>query len=103
MERDNLKNVIDKIIIEQSGLDKNYFTSKPNNGEDILMVKELLNDPLDWYEVLSEIEHKCGILVNDELLFKPNITYGEFIDVFFEEIKKESIYAKGGHNRFKKY
>lgn len=89
MKRETLKKVIDKIIIEQSGLDKNYFISKPNDGENILMVKELLNDPLDWYEVLSEIERKCKILVNDELLIKSDITYGEFIDVFYNEIERE--------------
>lgn len=89
MKRETLKKVIDNIIINQSGLEKTFFSSKSNNGEDIIMTKELLRDPLDWYEVLSEIERKCKILVNDELLIKPNITYGEFIDVFYNEINRE--------------
>ena len=89
MKRETLKKVIDNIIINQSGLEKTFFSSKSNNGEDIIMTKELLHDPLDWYEVLSEIERKCKILVNDELLIKPNITYGEFIDVFYNEMNRE--------------
>jgi len=89
MKRETLKKVIDNIIINQSGLEKTFFSSKSNNGEDIIMTKELLRDPLDWYEVLSEIERKCKILVNDELLIKPNITYGEFIDVFYNEMNRE--------------
>jgi hypothetical protein len=89
MKRETLKKVIDNIIINQSGLEKTFFSSKSNNGEDIIMTKELLQDPLDWYEVLSEIERKCKILVNDELLIKPNITYGEFVDVFYNEMNRE--------------
>lgn len=89
MKRETLKKVIDNIIIEQSGLEKTFFSSKSNNGENMIMEQELLCDPLDWYEVLSEIEHKCGILVNDELLIKHGITYGEFIDVFYNEILRE--------------
>ena len=89
MKRETLKKVIDDIIIEQSGLEKTFFSSKTNNGENLLMVKELLHDALDWYEVLSEIERKCKILVNDELLIRPDITYGEFIDVFYNEIQRE--------------
>lgn len=89
MKRETLKKVIDDIIIEQSGLENTFFSSKTDNGENLLMVKELLHDPLDWYEVLSEIERKCKILVNDELLIKPDITYREFIDVFYNEIERE--------------
>lgn len=89
MERETLKKVIDNILIEQCGLEKTYFSSKTNNGENLLMEKELLQDALDWYEVLSTIEYKCHILVNDELLIKPGITYGEFIDVFYNEIERE--------------
>lgn len=89
MRIEMLKKIIDNIIIEQSELDKNFFLSKSDNGESLLIEKELLNDPLDWYEVLSKIESKCGILVNDELMIRNRITYGEFIDIFYNEILRE--------------
>lgn len=89
MKRETLKKEIDKIIIEQCGLDKNFFSYQTFDGENMIIEKELIKDPLDWYEILSAIEYKCNILINDELIIKPDITYGEFIDVFYEEIQKE--------------
>ncbi len=90
MKRSTLKHYIDDILIEQCGLEKNYFSSRSDNGENIIMQKELLHDPLDWYEVLSSIEYECKILINDELILRDGITYGEFIDVFYNELKREN-------------
>ena len=80
---------IDQILIKQCGLDKNYFSYKSDDGENLLIQKELLFDPLDAYEVLSQIESICKILINDEIIFNPNMTYGEFIDVFYNEMERE--------------
>lgn len=89
MKRSTLKKKIDEILINFFDLDKTYFSSKPNNGEDIKIQDELIQNPLDAYEILSAIEYSCGILVNDEMIFKGNMTYGEFINVFYNEIEKE--------------
>lgn len=89
MKRETLKHYIDNILIEQCGLEKNFFSTKSNDGENLIMQKELLYDALDWYEVLAAIEYKCKILVNDEMLLKDGMTYGEFIDVFYNEIERE--------------
>ena len=89
MTRETLKHYIDNILIEKCGLEKNFFSTKSNDGESLVMKKELLHDAIDWYEVLSTIEYKCKILVNDEMLLNDNMTYGEFIDVFYSEIERE--------------
>ncbi len=89
MKRSTLKKKIDEILINFFDLDKTYFSSKPNNGEDIKIQEELIQNPLDTYEILSAIEYSCGILVNDEMIFKGNMTYGEFINIFYNEIEKE--------------
>ena len=68
MKRETLKHYIDDILIDQCGLEKNFFSTKSNDGESLVMKKELLHDALDWYEVLSTIASKCKILVNDENL-----------------------------------
>jgi len=88
MKKSVLKQYLDQIIIKQCGLEKTYFSSKSNNGENLIIQKELLQDPLDLYEVLSSIEHKYNVLINDELLFRNGITYGEFIDICYNEINK---------------
>ena len=69
-------------------MDKSYFKDKDEN---FVIQEELKMDPLDAYEIFSDIEHKCGVLVNDEKFIKPNITYKEFIDIFYEEIQKEKM------------
>ena len=89
MKRETLKKYIDDIIIKQCGYEKTFFSSKSDNGESIIVSKDILFDPLDAYEVLSSIEKKCSILVNDDVLFNPDLTYGQYIDVFWEEIKRE--------------
>ena len=88
MKKSILKQYLDQIIIKQCGLEKTYFSSKSYNGENLIIQKELLQDPLDLYEVLSSIEYKYKVLINDELLFRNGITYGEFIDICYNEITK---------------
>ena len=89
MKRETLKEYIDNIIIKKCGFEKTFFSMKSDNGQNMIVHKDILFDPLDAYEVLSEIERKCGILINDDLVFNPNITYGQYIDIFWDEIKKE--------------
>lgn len=91
MKRETLKKYIDDILIKQCGLESTYFSIKSDNGENIIINKEVLFDPLDAYEVLSIIEKKCNVLVDDEKVFKEDITYGEFIDIFYNEIEKEKM------------
>lgn len=50
MKREELKQYIDKVIIKHLDLEDNYFSSKVNDGENILIQKELIVDPLDNYE-----------------------------------------------------
>lgn len=88
MKRETLKEFIDRIIIEHYKLDKSYFSSKSDKGESIMIQKEIIKTPLDAYEILSEIENKCHILV-DDTTFNEYMTYGEFIDVFYKEIERE--------------
>ena len=88
MKRETLKEFIDRIIIEHYEFDKNYFSSKSDNGESIMIQKEIIKTPLDAYEILSEIENKCHVLV-DDTTFNEYMTYGEFIDVFYKEIERE--------------
>ena len=88
MSRKTFKRQVDEILIEHCGLNNDYFSSKSSDGENLLLEKELLYDPLDWYEVLSDIEQKFNILINDELLIRQGITYGEFINIFYDEINK---------------
>lgn len=88
MTRDTLKHKIIDIICEQCGYEKTFFTVHPNDGESLLMTK-ILYDPLDAYETLSTIENVCKILVNDEMVFKSDNTFGDFIDVFYNEYKRE--------------
>ena len=78
-------------IINKCKLPHNFFESKPDKGESILIRKDLIKDNIKWYEILLEIEKKCKILVNDELLLKDNITYREFVNTFYNEIKKEKM------------
>ena len=89
MKRENLKEYIDNILIEKCGLPKTFFSMKSNDGENILIYKELLYDPLSTYEVVSIIEHKCGVLINDEVILNDNLTYKDFIDIFWNEIKRD--------------
>lgn len=89
MTRETLKQYIDNIIINHCGFEPTFFTTKSDDGQNMIVQKDILFDPLDAYEVLSEIEHKCGILVNDEIVFNPDLTYREFIDIFWNEILRE--------------
>ena len=91
MKRESLKQHIDNTIISKCKLPHNFFESKPDKGESILIRKDLIKDKIKWYEILLEIEKKCKILVNDELLLKDNITYREFVNTVYNEIKKEKI------------
>lgn len=87
MKRETLKKEIDNIIISECGFSPEYFKSK---SESCLVQEEFLKDPLTSYNIISSIEKRCGVLVNDEvLLYKPNITYAEFIDMFYSEIERE--------------
>ena len=63
---------------------------------------EWINEDLSWLQITEEEqkslttiigteEKKCKILVNDELLLKDNITYREFVNTFYNEIKKEKM------------
>ena len=93
MTRDELKKIIINIIIEIVNHDITFFTSQPNEGEDMLFSKEIIyNDPLYVYEILNTIEQKLNILINDEIIFKDekNMTFGDFIDIFYKEILKKS-------------
>lgn len=89
MTRETLKQYIDNIIISHCGFEPTFFTAKPDAGQNMIVQKDILIDSLDAYEVLSKIEHKCGILVNDEIIFNPDLTYRDFIDIFWNEILRE--------------
>ena len=67
MKRETLKEYIDNIIIKKCGFEKTFFSTKSDDGQNMIVHKDILFDPLDAYEVLSEIERKCGILINDDL------------------------------------
>lgn len=91
MEREELKQYIDKVIIEHLDLEDNYFSSKVNDGENILIQKELLFDPLDSYEILSIIENKYNVLLDETKVFNDTSTYGDFIDGFWNEIQRKKL------------
>ena len=44
LQKKTLKKRIDQILIKQCGLDKNYFSYKSDDGENLLIQKELLFD-----------------------------------------------------------
>lgn len=89
MKREELKQYIDKVIIEHLDLEDNYFSSKVNDGENILIQKELIFDPLDSYEILSTIENKYNVLLDETKVFNDTSTYSDFIDGFWNEIQRK--------------
>ena len=89
MTREELKQYIDKVIIEHLNLEDNYFSEFVNDGENILIQKELINDPLDAYEILVLIETKYNVLLDESKVFNDTSTYGDFIDGFWNEIKRK--------------
>lgn len=91
MTRDELKKYIIDVIVDVVGHDITFFTSQPDDGEDLLFSSEVIyNDPLYAYEIINEIEQKLNILINDDIIFKDekNMTFGNFIDIFYEKIHK---------------
>ena len=89
MIREELKQYIDKVIIEHLDLEDNYFSEFVNDGENILVQKELINDPLDAYEILVQIETKYNVLLDESKVFNDTSTYGDFIDGFWNEIERK--------------
>ena len=88
MKRETLKRMIDSVLIKQLNLDSLYFADQIDEGENMIMEDLYVSDPLIAYKILSEIEYKCGILIDDSKIQK-DMTYGEFIDLFYEELQKE--------------
>lgn len=89
MTRETLKEKIDEIFVKELNLSRRYFSLKENGGEDILLKKELMMDNIKTYLVLSKVEEKLDLLVNDTPLHDEDITYGELIDIFYNEYLRE--------------
>lgn len=89
MTRETLKEKIDEIFVKELNLSRRYFNLKENGGEDILLKKELMMDNIKTYMVLSKVEEKLDLLVNDTPLHDEDITYGELIDIFYNEYLRE--------------
>lgn len=89
MTRETLKEKIDEIFVKELNLSRRYFSLKENGGEDILLKKELMMDNIKTYMVLSKVEEKLDLLVNDTPLHDEDITYGELIDIFYNEYLRE--------------
>lgn len=84
MTRENLKKKIDEIIIEELDLNKNFFKDKT----DIIM-SDIIKEPLMAYQVLAQIESKLDILIDDTPMHTKELSYEDFIDIFYNEYLRE--------------
>ena len=90
MTKETLKYYIDNIIINHFNLSQTFFEDRENDGKTIIIQKDIIFDPLDMYEIICKIETKCDILVNDENIYNKDLTYDQFIDIFWEEVNKRN-------------
>jgi len=89
MTRNEIANVVKKTIIKHLQLNKDFFEQYENGGEQLYLSADLGADMLDKFEILSKVESKCGILVNDgEVIWQEDITIAQYIDAIFKETKK---------------
>lgn len=89
MTREAIKHKIDEILIKELDLPKNYFNSKENGGEDLVMKEEWEIDHVRMYLITSKIEETLDLLVNDQHLNHIHLTYRELIDTFYNEYLRE--------------
>lgn len=90
MNKDNIKDIILEIFIKHLGLDKDYFSRYPDNGDNLYIFKDLECDQISRFEILEKIEKKCGILVDDkDIIWGNDLTIGEYIESIYKHIKNE--------------
>ena len=95
MNKEYISTLVKDIFIKHLKLDKNYFSNYSDDGDNLYIVKDLECDILSRYEILNDIEKKCGILFSDDdVIWKDDLTIFQYIECIYQNLEK---------NRFTKF
>lgn len=89
MEREEIKEIVYHYLSNLFYNEHEFeimMTSRPNDGEDQMLYKELILDSLDILTFIIELENKFNIQIEDKL-FKNDCTCRDIIDYIYDKLK----------------
>ena len=90
MDKTYISDLIKEIFRKYLKLDSNYFSQYSDNGDNLFIMKDLGCDLLSRYEILNDVEKKCGVLFSDDIIiWQDDLTLYQYIDAVYTNIKKE--------------
>lgn len=90
MDKTYISDLIKEIFRKHLNLDSNYFSHYSDNGDNLYIMKDLGCDLLSRYEILNDVEKKCGVLFSDDsVIWQNDLTLYQYIDAVYTNIKKE--------------
>ena len=90
MDKTYISDLIKEIFCKHLNLDSNYFSQYSDNGDNLFIMKDLGCDLLSRYDILNDVEKKCGVLFSDDsVIWQDDLTLYQYIDAVYTNIKKE--------------
>ena len=90
MDKTYISDLIKEIFRKHLNLDSNYFSQYSDNGDNLFIMKDLGCDLLSRYDILNDVEKKCGVLFSDDsVIWQDDLTLYQYIDAVYTNIKKE--------------
>ena len=92
MNKEYISELVKDIFIKHLELDNNYFSQYSDDGDNLYIVKDLGCDILSRYEILNDIEKKCGILFgDDDVIWKDDLTIFQYIECIYQNLEKNKF------------
>lgn len=90
MDKTYISDLIKEIFRKRLNLDSNYFSHYSDNADNLYIMRDLGCDLLSRYEILNDVEKKCGVLFSDDsVIWQDDLTLYQYIDAVYTNIKKE--------------